>query len=76
MVLGLGTSSLPIVENFHGCKFANPVSRMREYVDVVRTIISGKKIDHDGRFFKLRGFSLLIKPPRVILDTGFANLYP
>ncbi len=64
MILGLGTSSLPIVENFHGYKFENPVSRMREYVDLIRTVISGKKVEHDGRFFKLHGFSLLIKPPR------------
>ncbi len=30
LVLGLGTSSMPIIEDFHGMKFEKPVSRMRE----------------------------------------------
>lgn len=64
MTLGLGTSSLPIVENFHGYKFENPVSRMREYVDIIKTTIAGKKMEYDGKFFKLKGFSILIHPPR------------
>lgn len=64
LVLGLGTSSLPIVENFHGEKFESPVLRMREYVQIIQKIISREKIEHDGKFFKLKGFTLLIEPPR------------
>ena len=64
LILGLGTSSLPIVEEFHGYKFEKPLLRMREYVEIIRKIISGKKIDYDGKIFSLRNFSLLIKPPR------------
>ena len=64
LVLGLGTSSLPIVEEFHGYKFEKPLLRMREYVEIIRKIVSGKKIDYDGQIFSLKNFSLLIKPPR------------
>ena len=64
LVLGLGTSSLPIVEEFHGYKFEKPLLRMREYVEIIRKIVSGKKIDYDGKIFSLKNFSLLIKPPR------------
>jgi alkanesulfonate monooxygenase SsuD/methylene tetrahydromethanopterin reductase-like flavin-dependent oxidoreductase (luciferase family) len=64
LVLGLGTSSMPIVENFHGMNFENPVSRMREYVEIIRLVLSGKQVNYDGNFFKLKNFSLLIKPPR------------
>ncbi len=64
LVLGLGASSKPIVENFHGSNFQNPISRMEEYVKIIRLVLSGKKINFDGRFFKLRDFSLLIKPRR------------
>ncbi|MBT8243208.1 MAG: LLM class flavin-dependent oxidoreductase, partial [Nitrosopumilus sp.] len=32
LVLGLGTSSLPIVEEFHGYGFDSPLTRMTEYV--------------------------------------------
>jgi alkanesulfonate monooxygenase SsuD/methylene tetrahydromethanopterin reductase-like flavin-dependent oxidoreductase (luciferase family) len=63
-VLGLGTSSVPIVEGFHGHSFEQPLKRMQEYVDIVRLALSGKKIDYDGKIFSLRGFTLLIKPPR------------
>ena len=33
LILGLGTSSGPIVENFNGNSFDTPVQRMKEYVD-------------------------------------------
>ena len=65
IILGLGTSSPPIVENFHGYGFEKPLSRMREYVDIIQRIISRKKINYAGEFYKLKGFSLLIKPIRV-----------
>lgn len=64
LILGLGTSSVPIVEGLHGYKFEMPLTRMREYVDIIRLALSGKKIDYSGRIFNLRGFTLLIKPPR------------
>ncbi len=64
LILGLGTSSIPIVEEFHGCKFENPVLRMKEYVEIIRLAFSGKKINYSGKIFNLKNFSLLIKPPR------------
>jgi alkanesulfonate monooxygenase SsuD/methylene tetrahydromethanopterin reductase-like flavin-dependent oxidoreductase (luciferase family) len=64
LVLGLGTSSLPIIEGFHGITFKKPVSRMREYVEIIRLVLPGKQVNYDGNFFRLRNFTLLIKPPR------------
>jgi len=64
LILGLGTSSSPIVENFHGLDFKNPVSRMREYVEIIRLILSGKPIDYSGNVFNLKNFTLLVKPQR------------
>ena len=64
LVLGLGTSSLPIVESFHGYKFEKPIQRMREYVEIIRLVTSGKQVNYDGRIFKLNNFTLLIKPQR------------
>ena len=64
LILGLGTSSRPIVEKFHGKKFVNPRQRMREYVEIIRLCLSGKKINYSGELFSLENFSLLIKPPR------------
>lgn len=64
LILGLGTSSTKIVEDFHGYQFENPISRMREYVKIIRLILSRKQVTYNGNFFKLKNFSLLIKPPR------------
>ncbi|MGY5147673.1 MAG: LLM class flavin-dependent oxidoreductase [Candidatus Nitrosopumilus sp. bin_7KS] len=64
LVLGLGTSSLPIVESFHGNKFENPLQRMKEYVEIIRLVLSGKQVNYDGQIFKLNNFTLLIKPQR------------
>ena len=64
LILGLGTSSIPIVEDFHGQKFASPVQRMKEYVEIVRLAITSEKINYNGEIFSLKDFSLLIKPPR------------
>jgi len=64
LILGLGSSSKPIVEQFHGEKFVKPVQRMKEYVEIIRLILSGKKINYSGDIFSLENFSLLIKPPR------------
>ena len=64
LVLGLGTSSTPIVESFHGNKFEKPLQRMTEYVEIIRQILSGKQINYEGKIFKLKNFTLLIKPQR------------
>jgi len=63
-ILGLGTSSRPIVQEWHGLEFTSPVQRMREYVDIIRLILSGNKVNYEGRLFHLRNFTLLIKPKR------------
>ena len=37
---------------------------MKEYVEIIRLILSGKTINYSGEIFSLKNFSLLIKPPR------------
>jgi len=64
LILGLGTSSVPIVENFHGEKFENPVQRMKEYVEIIRLSLTKKQINYSGKIFNLKNFTLLIEPKR------------
>jgi alkanesulfonate monooxygenase SsuD/methylene tetrahydromethanopterin reductase-like flavin-dependent oxidoreductase (luciferase family) len=64
LILGLGTSSIPIVEDFHGEKFENPVQRMKEYVEIIRLSLSKKQINYSGKIFNLKNFTLLIEPKR------------
>ena len=46
--LGLGASGPQVVEGVHGAAFAKPLTRMREYVAVVRMAISGERIEFEG----------------------------
>jgi len=72
LVLGLGTSTKPLIEDFHGDKFEKPVKRMKEYVEIIRLILTGKTINYSGEIYSLKDFSLLIKPPRNIIPIYLA----
>jgi alkanesulfonate monooxygenase SsuD/methylene tetrahydromethanopterin reductase-like flavin-dependent oxidoreductase (luciferase family) len=63
-ILGLGSSSQAIINDWHGLKFESPINRMREYVKIIRLIISGNKVNYDGELFRLRNFTLLIRPQK------------
>ncbi|MGI0018724.1 MAG: LLM class flavin-dependent oxidoreductase [Nitrosotalea sp.] len=73
-VLGLGTSSKAIVEDWHGSEFSNPLGRMKEYVEVLRLAMSGNKVSYDGKFFHLKNFGLLIKPSRTRIPIYLAAI--
>ena len=64
LILGLGTSSLPIIDTFHGYKFEKPVQRMKEYIEIIKLVLSEKPVNYSGEIFNLKNFSLLIKPKR------------
>lgn len=64
LILGLGTSSDLIVQNWHGIAFKDPVLRMQECVEIIRLILSKNKVNYNGKFFHLKDFALLIKPTR------------
>jgi len=37
---------------------------MKEYVEIIRLVLSGKKVNYSGEIFNLKNFSLLTKPKR------------
>jgi len=51
--LGLGVSGPQVVEGLHGVAFGKPLSRMREYVEVVRMALAGQKVDFQGEHVSL-----------------------
>lgn len=63
-ILGLGTSTHKIVEDFHGYKYDSQLLRMTECVEIIKLVLSSKKIFYNGNIFKLKNFTLLIKPHR------------
>ena len=74
--LGLGTSGRLVVEDFHGETFAKPLTRMREYIDILRKAMRGERLDHDGEFFHTKRFQLRFTPYRADLPIYVAALSP
>ncbi|HEX2294116.1 MAG TPA: LLM class F420-dependent oxidoreductase [Actinomycetota bacterium] len=64
-VLGLGTSSNVIVERWMGERFARPLTRLREYVEVVRACLTGDKVEFHGLTTRVDGFRLQHAPADV-----------
>jgi alkanesulfonate monooxygenase SsuD/methylene tetrahydromethanopterin reductase-like flavin-dependent oxidoreductase (luciferase family) len=64
IVIGLGASTPAIVENWHGVHFDMPARRMKEYIELVRLMTQGEKVDYSGKFFKIKNFKMLHQPQR------------
>lgn len=63
-LIGLGASTGAIVENWHGVKFERPLGRMREFIQCLKLMIHGDRVNFDGKFFHVKNFKLLHPPPR------------
>lgn len=61
--LGLGPSGPAVVEGWHGREYDRPLRHTREYVEVVRRVLSGEQVDYDGDVVRMRGFRLRQEPP-------------
>lgn len=57
-VLGLGSSTEAMVNNWYGGDFERPVTAVREAVTLTRHILEGGKTSHEGKVFRSRGFRL------------------
>lgn len=56
-ILGLGSSGQLVVEHWHGVSFALPLTRLREYIEIIRMILRGERLIYHGKLFTLdRGF--------------------
>src|SRR5262245_46867269 len=74
--LGLGTSGRLVIQDLHGERFEKPLTRMREYIDIVRKASRGETLDHDGEFFHTKRFRLRVPPYRPNLPIYIASLSP
>ena len=69
LILGLGVSGPQVVEGWYGQPFPHPLTRMREFVALVRTMLRREgPVTFDGRHYQLpyRGGSGLGKPLKLI----------
>jgi F420-dependent oxidoreductase-like protein len=51
--LGLGVSGPQVSEGWHGVRFAAPLGRTREYVDIINLAFTRKKLEYQGKHFQL-----------------------
>ncbi|RMD84987.1 MAG: LLM class F420-dependent oxidoreductase [Candidatus Dadabacteria bacterium] len=71
LILGLGVSGPQVVEGWYGQPFTKPLTRMREYVELVRKILRREgPVTFDGEHYKLPypGGTGLGKPLKLITE--------
>jgi F420-dependent oxidoreductase-like protein len=77
MIIGLGTSGHRVIEHWHGVPFQPSLSRLREYVEIIRMILAGEPLKYAGQLFRLeRGFRLRFQPVRPSIPIFIASLTP
>src|SRR5437867_10445050 len=80
--LGLGVSGPQVMEGWHGIRFARPLQRTRETIDIVRMVTRGERLIYHGEFYNLplpngEGKALLPSArPRPHLPIYLATLGP
>jgi F420-dependent oxidoreductase-like protein len=76
-ILGLGVSGPQVIEGWHGVPYDKPLGRTRETIEIVRKIVSGDRLVHDGEIFRItKGLKLINKPLRPDLPIYVASLGP
>ncbi|WP_432825442.1 LLM class F420-dependent oxidoreductase [Dactylosporangium sp. CA-092794] len=69
--LGLGVSGPQVSEGWHGVRFAKPLARTREYIDIVNLALTRKVVEYDGEHYQLplpggpgKALKLILHPVR------------
>ena len=81
-IMGLGVSGPQVVEGLHGAKFAKPLSRLRETIDILKIALDGQKIAYEGEHYTLprpggEGKAIRLgQPPRPNIPIYLATLGP
>src|ERR1700747_844568 len=52
-LLGLGVSGPQVMEGLHRVPFPHPLARMRETVEIVRTVFTGEKVSFSGSQYRI-----------------------
>ena len=75
MLLGLGTSGPQVVEHWHGVAYQKPLRRLKEYTEIINTIVARQPLKYDGEVFNVqRGFTIRFHPPRTHIPIYIASL--
>lgn len=62
VLLGVGISSPVVVGRWHGAEYGRrPLAQVREYLHLLRSCLSGERVDHDGEHYRCSGFRLGVR---------------
>jgi F420-dependent oxidoreductase-like protein len=84
-LMGLGTSGPQVVEGWHGQEWGKPIGKMREYVDIVRTILRRERLEHHGEHYDIpvqggtglgKPLKLMARPLRADIPIYLAAIAP
>lgn len=76
LLLGLGVANKAIAA-WHGGVFDRPLRRAREYVDIVRKVAAGERVEYEGEIYQTgKRFQLSWKPHHPIFPIYMAGLGP
>jgi len=76
-LLGIGASGPQVVEGWHGVVYGKLLTRTREYVEIVRTILKREQpLEHHGQYYDIpvQGGTGLGKPLKLILHPLRPNI--
>ena len=88
VLLGLGTSGPQVAEGWHGQAWGKPLTRTREYVGIVRTILRREEpLEHHGAHYDIpysgpdatglgKPLKLILHPPRADVPIYLAAIGP
>jgi F420-dependent oxidoreductase-like protein len=85
--LGLGTSGPQVVEGWHGQAWGKPLTRSREYVEIVRAALRREVVEHAGEHYRIpydgpgatglgKPLKLMLRPLRAEIPIYLAALGP
>jgi F420-dependent oxidoreductase-like protein len=81
--LGLGVSGPQVSEGWHGVRFAKPLARTREYVDIVKLALSRERVAYEGHTYQLplpdgpgKALQLTVHPVREHIPVYLASVGP
>ncbi|MCY4388749.1 MAG: LLM class flavin-dependent oxidoreductase [Desulfurellaceae bacterium] len=75
-ILGLGSSHKVQVEPEHGIPYGQPVQRMRETVEIIRTLLREGAVSYQGEVVTIEQFDLWFQPARPELPIYISAVFP
>ncbi len=75
-ILGLGSSHKVQVVPEHGVEYAKPITRLRESVDIIRTLLRTGEVQYQGETVRIENFDFWFTPLRPEIPIYAAAVFP